>query len=179
VRYTDHVPGAYEFHEPVRQWSPRLFRETTFGVDPRVDAVPLEKIDWTAVVAADWTNADGRTRIAQSIRDAVPEARVLIRNQLETFDCLGTPAEKLESTPGHEVEFISLTDTIAAVTSFEMLSDRSEPTGLFSMISERSPTCGPELEDLAWVDPSDPTEAVLLIGIPGEHATVFRCRLDR
>lgn len=179
VRYADHVPGAYEFHEPVRQWSPRLFRETTIGVDSRVDAAPLEELDWTAVVAADWTNADGRARIAQIVRVAIPEARVLIRNQLETFDCLGIPAEKLASAPSEEVELVSLTDTVAAVTSLKMLSDRGKPTGLFSMISERSPTCGPELEDLAWVDPSDPTEAVLLIGVPGEHATVFRCRLDR
>jgi hypothetical protein len=179
VRYADHVPGAYEFHEPVRQWSPRLFRETTFGVDPRVDSAPLEKIDWDGVAGADWTSLGGRFRIAQIVRNAIPNAHVLVRSGLETFDCSGNPAEQLTSVSGDEASFVSLINTIAGVTSFEMLSDREMPTGLFSMICERSPTCGPELEDLAWVDPSNPSEAIMLIGIPGEHATVFRCRVDR
>jgi hypothetical protein len=179
VRYTNNVPGQYEFHEPVRQWSPRLFRETTFGVDSRVDATPLAKVDWKAIAGTDWTNANGRLHIAQTIHGAIPGARVLIRQGLETLDCAGIPAELAVPIPPDELQFNTLTSVIAGATSVEMYNDEHEPTGLFSMVCERSPTCGPELEDLVWVDPSNPDEAVLLIGIPGEDATIFRCRLDR
>jgi hypothetical protein len=176
VRYANNVPGAYQFHEPVRQWSPRLFRETTFGVDPRVDTELLAKVDWKAIAATDWTNSNGRLHIAQIIRQAIPGATVLLRNRLVTHDCGETEADP---TDVDERQLRSLAWMISDATSFEMRNDKSEPTGLFSMVSERSPTCGPELEDLAWVDPSNPDEAVLLIGIPGAHATVFRCRLGR
>jgi hypothetical protein len=178
VRYTNNVPGQYEFHEPVRQWSPRLFRETTFGVDHRVDATPLAKVDWEAIAGTDWTNANGRLHIAQTIHGAIPGARVLIRQGLETLDCAEPPAELAVPIPPDDVQFNTLTSVIAGATSVEMYNDEHEPTGLFSMVCERSPTCGPELEDFVWVDPSNPDEAVLLIGIPGEDATIFRCRLD-
>ena len=53
----------------------------------------------------------------------------------------------------------------------------TRPFGLFGLVRERSPTCGADLEDFQWIDSEDPTEAVLMILLPGEDSVIYRRRL--
>lgn len=171
VRYSGRVPGGYEIWEPMHQWSPRLFRETTFGPDERIDAAPLQAIDWAAIDRLDWRTETGRAQIVERVRAALPEASVLLRSGLETVDCV-----EPESTVASD-GFRMMLFTVAAATSVSTASSDGEPQGLFGMVYQRSPNCGPDLEDLAWLNPEDPDQAVLVIGQPGDHAVIARRKL--
>jgi hypothetical protein len=179
VRYVGSVPGSYEVVEPLRQWSPRLFRETSFGADSRIDSAVLSKIDWTAISVADW-EVDGRKTIAAAVRNAAPDARVLLRTKLSTYDCNAID----ETGPDNEAAgksdaFQRLMEAIAAATSQWSTNAENEPVNFFSMVYQRAPTCGPDFEDFAWIDPADENEAVLLIGLGGEDSVIYRYRLTR
>jgi hypothetical protein len=181
VRYEGNVPGVYQFWEPMEQWTPRLFRETTFGPHESVPDEDAAAIDWTAVNEIDWTTDEGRASLAKLIGEKLPEAIVMLRTGLRTFECrsVSQPAEAA-STPSEENQKLRLLlNTIADATSTLPMNAQLEPAGLFAMVHQRAPTCGPDLEDLNWIDPDNVKEAVLLIGVAGDHATIFRKKLTR
>jgi hypothetical protein len=172
VRYSGNVPGSYEFFEPVRQWSPRLFRETTLGMDERIDLSPLSQIDWDAIDALDWNETDQRIRIGSLVRAAIPSSHVLLRGGIKTYELTPSPEN-------HDSRAKQLFRIFADATSRPPVIGQKQPNGLFGIVHQRAPTCGPDLEDFAWIDPDRAHEAVLLIGIEGDHSTLFRRKLNR
>ncbi len=204
LRYAGRVTGGYDVLEPMYQWSPRLFRETTFGDDPRIDSRPLENINWAELSNTTWATDAGRSKIRDLVRDVLPEAEVYVRFGLITADCsqpLKTAPESLNPVPAYRPQlrrlpvpldapepespeaFLHLVAnaTSCVRTYIEGGTPNQRPTerpwGLFGLVRERSPTCGADLEDLQWIDSEDPTEAVLLILVKGDDSVIFRRRL--
>ena len=196
LRYSGRVTGKYEVTEPLYQWSPRMFRETTFGVDPRVNATAVATVDWQALEQLEWATDEGRAQILALVRKTLPEATVYVRTGLATLDC-SKPAPTI-APPGSSTRtalatldpssFETLVSVIGSATScptsYQESTSRysrgvTRPWGLFGLIRERSPTCGPDLEDLQWIDADDGTEAVLMICLSGDDGVIFRRRLER
>ncbi|OAI53680.1 hypothetical protein AYO47_04265 [Planctomyces sp. SCGC AG-212-M04] len=196
VRYVGKVTGGYDVLEPMYQWSPRLFRETTFGDDPRVNSKGLSSINWSEMRDTTWRTEEGRTRILELVHAAIPEARVFVRFLGKTYNCEinpppdAAPSNSQFTPPGDSVkEPYPLIKLIADATS----SPRSRkeggsgwydpqyerPLGLFGLVRDRAPTAGADLEDFQWIDDEDETEAVLFIFIEGEDSVIFRQRLER
>jgi len=193
LRYDGKVTGGYDVLEPMFQWSPRMFRETTFGDDARITSAPLQSIKWSELENETWVTTAGRAKIVSLVREALPEANVYVRFSNRTAKCndsqpevavIGaTPATAMEPGPESPEAFLHL---IANATSCQRsFRDNSQlyeqaatrPFGLFGLVRERSPTCGADLEDFQWIDSEDPTEAVLMILLPGEDSVIYRRRL--
>ncbi|HVJ87904.1 MAG TPA: hypothetical protein VM452_19735 [Caulifigura sp.] len=203
LRYEGRITGGYSVFEPMFQWSPRLFRETTFGDDPRVNAAPLARIDWPALSRITWATPDGRSNIRELVRKAMPEADVYVRFGLTTWDCSKTEplddtrnrlnanqivvnGQVLQGGPPEPEGPEALVKVVGQATScqrtYRDFSDNQRsgvvrPYGLFGLVRERAPTCGADLEDLQWIDAEDPTEAVLMILVKGEDSVIYRRRL--
>ncbi len=191
VRYSGRVTGSYEMLEPMFQWSPRLFRETTFGGDPRIDDRRVAAIDWRSVENLSWKTDEDRSRIRDLVRAKIPEATVYIRMGTSTLDCSGGMAgdasrSSIDNMEEQHRSLDQLADVVGRWTSCPLTTvvrggyrvpPGSRPNGLFGLVRDRSPTAGADLEDLQWIDADDPTEAVLMILVPGEDSVIYRRRL--
>jgi hypothetical protein len=185
VRYSGRVSGSYEIAEPMLQWAPRLFRETTFGPDSRVKGDAVAKINWRAIEALDWWTAENRATIREHVVNAVPDAVVYLRTGLETIECAPAPSDSagfviqsgVQLPPDDPRSLIRVVGNATSCSRIIGFKGRMVPHSLFGLVRERSPTCGPDLEDLAWIDAEDKSEAVLLISIPGNDTVIFRRRL--
>jgi hypothetical protein len=194
VRYVGKVTGNYEVLEPMYQWSPRLFRETTFGDDPRVDSKRLGSLDWSGLQHAAWETEEGRSRILGIVRAVLPKAAVFVRYGGRTYSCDMTSTDAEASQPqspgsGEIKDAYPLVTLIADATSSQRFRTEGggawyqpkieRPLGLFGLVRDRAPTGGADLEDFQWIDDEDSTEAVLFIFIEGEDSVIFRQRLER
>jgi hypothetical protein len=192
VRYAGKVTGGYDVIEPMFQWSPRLFRETTFGDDPRVNAKALQSVKWSEVDKSGWTKKPGRERVFELVRKALPEATVYIRYLGKTENCevVQEPAESIalpDGSGGANAKPDAFLQLVASATSAPLtyIEDGNRwkqpvtrPYGLFGLVRQRSPTCGADLEDFQWIDNDDPTEAVLFILLNGDDSVIYRRRLS-
>lgn len=131
------VPGNYIVEEPVRQWAPRMQRITTLGADPALADYPLPQIPWDAVLTADPKSM--AETLSQSIENVWPNARWMIRGPANHS---GWQALRPDA-PANE-----RTTAVLQVVSGMCQLDPSERLGLFSLVSELSPTAGPDGEDL-------------------------------
>lgn len=204
LRYQGKVTGGYEVLEPMYQWSPRLFRETTFGDDPRINSKPLASINWKELGDTTWATEEGRTKILHLVREVLPDAEVYVRFDTVTLDC--SKHAQVKATPrsggrgnmfalppdqqpaiGPELDrpeaFVHLVGNATSCQPTYVEGDGAyqqrtvRPYGLFGLVRQRSPTCGADLEDLQWIDSDDPTEAVLMILVKGEDSVIYRRRL--
>lgn len=197
LRYAGKITGNYEVLEPMFQWSPRLFRESTFGDDPRINSAPLQSINWPEIEDAFWSTKDGLKKVRELVRNVLPTAVVFVRIGGQTVPCdpnvepkpevkgsfaLPESAGRALGSEGAE----RLVHIIGSATSCPLTYDEAgeeglpavkRPHGLFGLVRERSPTCGADLEDFQWIDSDDQTEAVLLILIEGEDSVIYRRRL--
>ncbi|HVJ69718.1 MAG TPA: hypothetical protein VM510_17205 [Caulifigura sp.] len=204
LRYEGKVTGGYEVLEPMYQWSPRLFRETTFGDDARINSKSLAAINWGELQDVSWATVQGRQKIRELVRAAVPEAEVYVRFQLVTVDCSNPdpsaamakpeaprfgramPPEELAVSGVDPESPEAFVHVVGRATSCQRTyvdqpdvyrQAVTRPFGLFGLVRERSPTCGADLEDLQWIDSEDPTEAVLMILVKGDEPVIYRRRL--
>ncbi|QDT57487.1 hypothetical protein Pan44_55560 [Caulifigura coniformis] len=189
LRYSGKVTGGYELLEPMFQWSPRLFRETTFGDDGRINSAPLQTIRWSELENLTWVTTDGRRKIAELVHEVLPEAAVYVRFSNRTAKCgdpepeaapnTVTPAPVAESPEAFIHLIGNATSCQRSFLDTSLIYERAvtRPFGLFGLVRERSPTCGADLEDFQWIDSEDPTEAVLMILLPGEDSVIYRRRL--
>ncbi|MCA9037062.1 MAG: hypothetical protein KDA91_18125 [Planctomycetaceae bacterium] len=163
LRFEGHFPTSYVMAQDVQQWSPQINR--TFQLAPR--DITLPGIDWTDPDLVS-TN-EGRTRLADSIRslsngESVWHAAVL--HSGETLSITGsavfnlTHGENLRIGPyGYQNHFhqYSMYGGLASVTQ------TSDQTGYFNLVSRVSPEGSGMLEDLCMSDSSDPSEWVLIV----------------
>jgi len=200
VRYSGRITGGYEVLEPMFQWSPRLFRETTFGDDPRVNSQALSSVKWSEMDGLDWKTPRQREEIQKLVREALPDATAYVRFQGRTLRCDNLPEPELmpsgppaagrapgQSNDARDESTEAFLHLVARATSVPLTFEErnrqtfrttTRPYGLFGLVRERSPTCGADLEDFQWIDDDDATEAVLLILVKGEDSVIYRRRLS-
>jgi len=155
--YAGLMPHAFHIQQQMRQWSPRVNRQTSIGDNPELLAET--SVDWKALRPDEWKTPAGR----QSLRDAVlarePAARVLLLRGNACFDLVGGSVVDLPR-PG-QPNFGSTRDSPLA-SLVRSASVRPE-TGLFAVVSQISPTGGEFLEDLALLDGGDLEQWLLAV----------------
>ena len=159
------VPANYIVEETVRQWAPRMQRITTLGPDPALADYPLPQIDWDAILSQKsrsmappishslaptlnpsigkvWPNArwmiDGPGgRLDSGRRERPGDSAFTVRHLLGGWQNPPTANEANERTT-------------AVLQLVEGMCQRqpSQSPGIFSLLTELSPTAGPDGEDL-------------------------------
>ena len=149
LSYVGSVPVQYVVEEPIRQWAPRLQRITTLGVDSGLADYSLPQLKWDAFSAR---NHEG---LANTLEQSLPDPwkAVFWRvhsptqdshwSQLPSNDAPSDRTKKMletvshllwESPPRFDHSGNRLTNTFAP--------------GVFSLLTELSPTAAPDCEDL-------------------------------
>jgi hypothetical protein len=95
--YEGSMPASFIVRQRLRQWSPRITRETAFGADP----VRLAEtaIDWNGLPVASLDSADGRRALFTKINAAEPSAEVLLLNGRWAYSQVhnGSPPDSVET----------------------------------------------------------------------------------
>lgn len=182
--YEGRMPATFVVRQQMRQWSPVVYRETTFESQPVVPpAVP-----WNDASPETWGTAEGRAALVDSIIQVVPEAKVLLFNRGKIHLADRNGAFSTDQIRENQ------TDTMRFVEQKATGSDKSttihlnlpilkligqacarHPRGLFSIVSQVAPTGADLFEDLTLLDPSDPDEWLLAVIVRQDNEIqVFR-----
>ncbi len=158
LSYHGSVPANYIVEEPVRQWAPRMQRITTLGADPTLADYPLPQIPWDNLLSQ--APQSMAATISQSVEKRWPNARWLIPG---TGSHSGWQNSRLDA-PANE-----RTSAVLQIVSgmCQQPQQQSSNPGIFSLLSELSPTAGPDAEDL--VISSRPTCLVVNEVEPGRY----------
>ncbi len=144
--YEGTMPASFTVHQQLRQWSPRLTRQTALEDDERL--LSLTKIDWNSVEPRDWSAPEGRKALFEAILAGEPEAHAVLMNGKARYESSVAPE----------------TQQMPVMSAAQHLSTRSA-AGLFAIVSQISPTGGENLEDLALFDETDPNQWLLLVAL--------------
>ena len=165
LTYQGSVPGNYVVEEPVRQWAPRMQRITTLGVDPELASYSLPQLKWETLqstdahaitamlkqqLPADWQNSSWTIH---------PSTQPTHWNSLSVD---GPNKSRLAEVLVTVAQLIG--DVKAIPTIPGMLIDRR---GVFSLLTELSPTAAPDCEDLILT--SRPTLVLVNEVEPGRY----------
>jgi len=176
---TGRFPQNYRVSQQVQQWSPVSLR--TFSLEPEVTNVP--PINWNdpGLVTTD----GGRLQLQGSLRKLPTDNGVtwygVVLNQTNEFPLQGNLSSALATAASMPYGLrIRVGEQFARSTLAEaMLS--SIPTakrgadGIFRLVSQLSPEGASSLEDLAFLDPTDPAQwALIVVQVQREEFFVFR-----
>lgn len=179
--YRGRVPAQYTLEQQLPQWTPQLNRLMQI---PPADNPPA--FDWGALVALDASQlalgGPESNRIAQAVRDAFGSAAISCiahGTQILRLSGQALPLQQDDqgfytADPYANVYYPGMNQQIG--TTF--LQDVCSPWtagGLFSVVSQISPTGGRNFEDLALLDPSNPRQWLLVIFVEqGDDLLVYR-----
>lgn len=164
--YDGRMPNACTIRQPMRQWSPRLNRQTRFGGPP-----PLTGFDWDAVQKLDLSNADERDELGQRILRISPAARIRLFHESEIHS-LDRHLDDVPSPLNVDVH-----DPNTRFFPFVQEVSRRPPSAMFKLMSRIAPTGGMNFEDLALLDTGDPSQWLLVVLVPGDEECVVYRRL--
>ncbi len=155
LSYHGSVPANYLVEEPVRQWAPRMQRITTLGADPALADYPLPQVNWDAVLSQ--APQSMVVAVSQSVEKLWPNAHWVIQGPGSQS---GWQNSRL-AAPANE-----RTSAVLQIVS-GMCQQQSLNPGILSLVSELSPTAGPDGEDL--VITSRPTCLIVNEVEPGRY----------
>jgi hypothetical protein len=147
--YAGRSPVRYTLTRPMRQWSPRMARWTSFAGESRQPS-PIG-VDWAALAGESLRDDTAAAAFAAQLRDRAPSVQVLVAT--------GSRAKLYpagETSPDSDPRFNSIATLVHAASV-------REEEGLFRIISQRSPTCGGDMEDLALLDIGDRRQTLLVV----------------
>jgi hypothetical protein len=145
--YEGTMPASFTVHQQLRQWSPRLTRQTTLEDDNRL--LSMTRIGWASIEPRNWSAPEGRQALFEAVLTGEPEAHVTLMNGQARY--VSSDSRGAQQMP-----------LIASVA--QLLSARSA-SGLFAIVSQISPTGGENLEDLALFDETDTNQWLLLVAV--------------
>ncbi|HEY2252306.1 MAG TPA: hypothetical protein VGH74_14630, partial [Planctomycetaceae bacterium] len=177
--YVGLMPGAFAIDQQMRQWSPRVNRRTSFGDDPALLAETA--IDWQGLRPGEWTTRPGRQKLRDAVLAREPAARVLLFHGTSCFDLIndGLIEVPAPGRPGVDAQtMFNLLPNSPVVSLVHSASVRPE-SGLFTVVSQVSPTGGENLEDLTLLDGSDPDQWLLAVVLHRGHDWLVFRRLYR
>ena len=140
---------------------------------------PVVTFDWDAIDAEDILTRKGRNTInAKLLHNQSLQGCVLAYWQDKTFQLYGNPHTVIPWTNTHVRDRRGNVTRSQPIDVLKLMSAR-EQTGLFSIISQISPTGGDNLEDLAVLDPTDPDQWLLVVVVIHEDDFAVYRRLCR
>ena len=180
--YRGRVPAQYTLEQQLPQWTPQLNR--LMQLAPADEATPF---DWQSRASLKlWegnvlTAADV-TKVEQAVRAAFgPEASIYTARGTQVR-CLGGRGDFLQKDEqqiyGANYYGNVYNPGMNQNVSTTFLQDVCSPWisgGLFSVVSQISPTGGRDFEDLALIDPSDSRQWLLIVIVErGDELVVYR-----
>ncbi len=161
LSYHGSVSANYTVEEPVRQWAPRMQRITTLGPDPALADYPSPQIKWDTLLSQDAQSLG--SALSQSLKNVWPNAQWMI----------GRPSlfKKWSQNLPSTVQLNERTTAILQLVSGMCYhSPDQSPPGIFSLLTELSPTAGPDGEDLNII--SRPTALIVNEVEPGRYVVL-------
>jgi hypothetical protein len=173
------IPERYVVSQSVPKWTPQLNRVTAMASpDYAVD------FDWGSITAAALADGGPRAAIMQRIRKAFGSDATVYSLQGRTMTLLGGRALHMQPPTGVDTSYWA--SNYAAVEPHGQSSSylgflheacvRPE-RGLFTLVSQISPTGGDNFEDLPILDPSDGSRGLLLVCVPRGNDLLFYRKL--
>jgi hypothetical protein len=176
---TGRFPQSYKVSQQVQQWSPVSLR--TFSLEPEVTNVP--PINWNDSRLV--TTAEGRKKLQESLWKLPSDNGIVwygvVLNQTNEFQLRGNLSSTLATSASVPIwmrrnpggQFSGSTLTEAMLSSIPTIKRGSE--GIFRLVSQLSPEGASSLEDLAFLDPTDPAQwALIIVQVQREEFFVFR-----
>jgi hypothetical protein len=178
-RFEGVMPVGFKVRQQLRQWSPRITRQTTFSDDPAgTSETPIgAETLATAVVSS----TEGRQALFDAIFKQEPAAQVLLLNQNRAFSPALPENESADDSanaqPGAVARPPGAVDRNSVAVAFPELQAKAPvlvlaasasfrpAAGLFAIVSQISPTGGGNLEDLTVLDQSDPQQWLLILAV--------------
>jgi len=162
-------------------------------IAPGEDAPSGPTLNWDAVDPSAFDTEQGRRQAAEQLTgDRSFDGHVILMNQRSCYGLraanwradvwhqMGSapahrdrkePADKLFHSPG----MLGLPGSPGFPANLLMQACCRAPEGLFSIVSQVSPTGGANFEDLTILDPTDPNQWLLVVIVPdGEDYVVYR-----
>ncbi len=186
LSYSGHFPQNYSINHRVQQWSPVSLR--TLSLEPQKSDVP--PIDWNDVSLL--TTPEGNTRLkaamtqftmAKQQNSATPvQCFAVIYHESTVVNVMGQiPTQFYEKDRyGRYLDptrnQYELRQQSASLTMLSSLpTAKTSQTNIFGLVSQIAPHGAGSLEDLAFLDSSDPSQwALVIIQQQGENFDVFR-----
>lgn len=174
--YRGQFPGHYTVDQAVPQWSPVVNR--FFWIDPKPakleatpGADPAAHFNWDD--PGDLSTTEGRAALAKRIRQAFGESAGAVM-----YRATGDDVETTVLTRSFDPLRPSLPDQLQQHVGIGQIvheiSARA-PEKLFAVASQVSPNGGPDLEDLALLDQTDPGQSLLVIAVDrGADLVLYR-----
>jgi len=168
--YEGAMPSAFTVRQQLRQWSPRITRQTTLADDPTLLA--NTHIDWSLLSAIDVNSTEGRRAFFETVLAREPEAQLLLLNQKQAFgptlqegdstaaSASSVPGAVIWTPPGAKDSVMSILELQSAAPILLLAARVSvrPASGLFAIVSQVSPTGSENLEDLTLLDQTDPDQ---------------------
>lgn len=187
---TGRVPSRFVARQMTPKWVPQMNRILSLNTEPFA-----LKLDWQRFQISgmpDWTALLNDNNWKQSIIDPIKAAigskpvtisvyaggkfnqlygnhRIFTREQVKTENGVTT----VVAPPNN----LALRNGQFNPTSFDFIADISmlQDAGLFSIVTSLAPHGGRQLEDLSLLDPSDPQQWLLVVGVEdGQNWIVYR-----
>ncbi len=186
LSYSGHFPQNYSVSHRVQQWSPVSLR--TLSLEPQKSDVP--PIDWNDVSLL--TTPEGNTRLkaamtqfmmAEQKKSSTPvQCFAVIYHESAVLNLMGQIPTKFFEKDRYG-RYLDPTQNRYQLgqqsPSLTMLSSlptvKTSQTNIFGLVSQIAPHGAGSLEDLAFLDSSDPSQwALVIITQQGENFEVFR-----
>ena len=187
LSYSGHFPQNYSVSHRVQQWSPVSLR--TLSLEPQESEVP--PIDWNDISLL--TTPEGNTRlkaeitqymIAEQKNSVTPvQCFAVIYHESTVLNLLGNFPVPNENDhrlmqrgylyPGNSPPQYQGSASLAMLGWIPTV--KLSQTNIFGLVSQIAPHGAGSLEDLAFLDSSDPSQwALVIIKQQGENSEVFR-----
>jgi hypothetical protein len=174
--YLGQFPSRYVVDQAVPQWSPVVNR--FFWIDPKPAAFettkgadPAAHFNWDD--PGDASTTEGRAALVKRIRQAFGESVAAVMYRATGDDVEATvltrsfdPMRPL--LPDERPQHVGIGQVVHEISA-------RLPEKLFALTSQISPNGGPDLEDLALLDQTDPRQSLLVIGVDkGSDLVLYR-----
>jgi hypothetical protein len=182
LTYVGHFPQNYSISHRLQQWSPVSLR--TLSLEPQESRVP--PIDWSDTSLV--TSSEGQIKLRTTLqsyaaelqqKSASAQCTAAIFHQQDVVSLLGvhTPPQPQNIYQGYPYPRTYSHDS--GLASMAMLNSiptvKTSQSNLFGLVSQIAPHGAGSLEDLAFLDSSDPNQwALVITEREGENFRVFR-----
>jgi hypothetical protein len=184
--FTGRPPISSEVRQTVPQWTPHINR--LFHIAPDRETLPdsARRFDWKK--ARDLSSVTERTALQREITAAFGSSHeisltAVLYNSRQVTTLIGDPGQLFQSSAVwfNEVAVPGAT-TRNGYRQINFLNDicaLQQGGGLFGIVKSIAPHGGDNFEDLTLLDPSDPDEWLLVIGVSDPENTQVYRRLYR
>ena len=168
--YSGRFPESYTSGQQLAQWAPLLHRE--LSIAPNVE---MPDFEWDSPGSPHAPN--NRQSLAARVRQSFggdTSAWLIVGRKAD-----GVTQHQLLFSSSHEFLTQAAYDQLQNPTGANLLHELCErqPLGMFAVVSQVSPTGGPNFEDLSILDASDSRQALLVIVTSDDSAIRMYRRL--